>query len=188
VTPGSARSVRRDRVRRLAQDEPELSHRAIGERLGVSKDTVRRDLEAMAQADPDAVAQTAPQLSEGGADLAQGDGAGCATDAQDGAAPAAQSASRPALPQRMAQGMAQRCGAIDLSRCAGCCRDLAILAQTGKSVEALVHQAIVAMTFGYRTALARGDVEPGAPFIVRDMTLVTAVRPERVTEPVPGPE
>ncbi|MET7982551.1 HTH domain-containing protein [Streptomyces sp. NPDC005281] len=188
MTPGSARNVRRDRVRQLAQDEPELSHRAIGERLGVSKDTVRRDLGAVAQEEPDAVAQAAPQVSEGGARHGELGSADCATGEPGRPAPDAQAAPRPALPQRMAQGMAQQCGALDLSRCAGCCRDLAILAQTGKSVDALVHQAIVAMAFGYRTALARGEVEAGAPFIVRDMTLVTAVRPERVTDPAPGAE
>jgi hypothetical protein len=169
VTPASARGVRRARVRSLAQSEPDLSHREMGLRLGISKDTVRRDLEALAQDEP--------QVTGGGAP----GGAECDTGVAATGAPGAHGAPRMALPQRMAQDG----GAVDLSQMPGLRRDLALLAQTGKSVEALIHQAVVAMAFGYRTALARGHVEPEAPFIVRDMTLVTAVRPAAAVEPAP---
>ena len=47
MTPASARNLRRSRVAQLRQAEPDLSHRDMAQRLGISKDTVRRDLEAL---------------------------------------------------------------------------------------------------------------------------------------------
>ncbi|MFD5468859.1 HTH domain-containing protein [Streptomyces sp. NPDC127105] len=185
MTPASARSLRRARVAELRRAEPELSHREMAQRLGLSKDTVRRDLEAIEQgveqtappveepgplgaAGEDTVAQTEPQVSEGGA----------LEDAPDGAAAtdgAAQSAAPAGLPRRVAQPLA----GIDLSQWPAVRRDLAVLAQTGRSAESLAHQAIVEMAHQYRQALARGELVPGQPFIVTDMVL----RPL----PVPAP-
>ncbi|MFE5159659.1 DeoR family transcriptional regulator [Streptomyces sp. NPDC056697] len=61
ATPAPDIATRRATVRQLAQDEPHLSHRAIGARLGISKDTVRRDLEALARADEAAARDTVSQ-------------------------------------------------------------------------------------------------------------------------------
>ncbi|WP_225080481.1 hypothetical protein [Streptomyces sp. CoT10] len=76
-------------------------------------------------------------------------------------------AALPALPRRVAEPLA----GIDASQWPALRRDLAVLAQCGRSAEALVHQAVVALAYGYRQALARGDLEPGQPFIAVDMTL-----------------
>ncbi|MEU4165610.1 HTH domain-containing protein [Streptomyces sp. NPDC026665] len=187
MTPASARSVRRQRVRRLAQAEPDLSHREIGKRLGISKDTVRRDLERDEQDEQDGAAQAEPQVTKGGAGAGEPDGAVCAAGEPGGAEPDAHSAPRPALPQRMAQ-TAGAGGAFDVSRMPALRRDLALLAQTGRSVDALVHQAVTSLAFGYRLALSRGDVKPNSPFIVRDVRMVTAVLPERPSVPAPGTE
>ena len=180
MTPASARSLRRARVAELRQAEPDLSHREMAQRLGLSKDTVRRDLEAIeedvAQSAPpaerpepagaDGVAQTAPQVSAGGAPRG----------AQD--APVAR------LPQRVAQPL----DGVDLSKWPAVRRDLAVLAQTGRAAEALAHQAITALAHHYGRALARGDIEPGRPFIVSDMTLrpLPAPAASSVSSPAQG--
>ncbi|MFF0138021.1 helix-turn-helix domain-containing protein [Streptomyces sp. NPDC005227] len=184
MTPHSARSVRRARVRQLAQTEPDLSQREMAERLGISKDTVRRDLEAIAQESSESLAHTAPQVTEGGAAMVQAACARCATGMTGGADPAAQIAPAAALPRRIVEQV----GSQAMSRCGGCGRDLALLAQTGKTVNQIVHQAIAALAIGYRAALARGEIEPGAPFVVRGMTLETAPRPRRVDGPAPDIE
>lgn len=162
MSPSSARELRRSRVAALAQAEPKLSHREMAQRLGLSKDTVRRDLEALAQAAPPAedaasagaahpepLAQPAPQVSKAGARMA------------------AQDAPTPGLPRRVAQPL----GGVDLSQWPAARRDLAVLAQTGRSAEAMAHQAIAALAHHYRQAVARGDIPSGAPFIVSAMTL-----------------
>lgn len=71
------------------------------------------------------------------------------------------------LPQRLPQSL----DGIDVSRSRALRRDLALLAQTGRTAEALVHQAVVAMAHHYRQALADGRLQPGQPFHVRAMTL-----------------
>ncbi|MFI5995891.1 helix-turn-helix domain-containing protein [Streptomyces sp. NPDC051362] len=184
MTPQSARNVRRAQVRQLAQDEPDLSQREMAERLGISKDTVRRDLEAIGQDAPEPVAHTAPQVTEGGAAMAQSACATCATGTTGGADPAAQIAPAAALPRRIVEQV----GSQAMSRCGGCGRDLALLAQTGKTVNQIVHQAIAALAIAYRAALARGEIDADAPFIVRGMTLETAPRPRRVDDPAPDTE
>lgn len=150
------RNLRRENVRQLAEREPDLSHRQIGERLGISKDTVRRDLDATAEeAGADGAAgdtPTAPQVSEGGA----------APDAPD-----EPDESRGALPRRTAP----LAGAPDLSQWPALRRDLAQMAQSGMSVEALVHQAVVAVAHGYRQALDRGELQPSDRFLVSGVTL-----------------
>lgn len=151
MSPATARTVRRARVRQLAQDEPELSLREVADRLGISKDTVRRDLEAMAQDDTAPVAHTAPQVTAGGAEQGETPGAACDTGTTGGAATDAPGATAATLPRRIAPGGV----ALDLSQWPELRRDLALLAQTGRSAEALVRQAVTALAFGYRTALAR---------------------------------
>ncbi|MGW1892127.1 helix-turn-helix domain-containing protein [Streptomyces sp. NPDC002004] len=54
------RAARRAAVRQLADAEPQLSARQIAARLGLSKDTVRRDLDALRQTAPDAARTKAP--------------------------------------------------------------------------------------------------------------------------------
>ena len=149
----SRRNLRRANVRQLSRREPDLSHRQIAERLGISKDTVRRDLDALAEetgadgAEPDAPDEPiAPQVSRGG-------------DAPD--------EPRRGLPRRMAP----LGGAPDLSQWPALRRDLAQLAQSGMSAEALVHQAVVALAHGYRQALDRGELRPGDRFLVSGVTL-----------------
>lgn len=145
--------MRRENVRQLSQREPELSHRQIGERLGISKDTVRRDLDAIAEeAGADGAAPDAPQVSVVGA-------AGGAPDEPD--------ESRRALPRRMAP----LAGAPDLSQWPALRRALAVLAQSGMSAEALVHQAVLAVEHEYRQALDRGELQLGDRFLVSGVTL-----------------
>ena len=182
MTPASARNLRRSRVAQLRQAEPDLSHRDMAQRLGISKDTVRRDLEALdaeaaqpappaeqvAAPDAEPVAHTAPQVSAEAAPS-------CAT----AAAPVAQSAPPVDLPRRVAEPLA----GIDVSQWPALRRDLAVLAQTGRSAEALVHQAVVALAHNYRQALAAGELQPGRPFVVTGMTL----RPAALLADRPAP-
>lgn len=148
--------MRRENVRQLSQREPDLSHRQLGERLGISKDTVRRDLDAIAEeagangAAPGA--PTAPQASVGGA----------APDAPD-----EPDESRRALPRQMAP----LAGAPDLSQWPALRRALAVLAQSGMSAEQLVHQAVLAVEHEYRQALDRGEMQLGDRFLVSGVTL-----------------
>jgi DNA-binding transcriptional MocR family regulator len=161
VTPASARDLRRARVAELRQAEPDLSHREMAQRLGISKDTVRRDLEALdaeaaqtAPATEKPLAQTAPQVN----------GHGAPERAPD--APAA------GLPRRDADPLA----GMDVSQWRALRRDLAVLAQTGRSAEALVHQAVTAVAFSYRQALTRGQLQPGQPFLISAMQLRPAAQ------------
>ncbi|KPC86281.1 hypothetical protein ADL35_12425 [Streptomyces sp. NRRL WC-3753] len=170
MTPASARDLRRARVAKLRQAEPDLSHRDMAQRLGISKDTVRRDLEALdtdvAQpAPPDAegqapgaptVAHTAPQVGED-----------TAPPAVPSAAEVAPSAPAHPLPVRQADPLA----GMDVSQWRALRRDLAILAQSGQSAEALVHQAVVATAHAYRQALAAGELQPGDGLLITGMTL-----------------
>lgn len=151
-----------------------LSQRAIAKRLGVSKDTIRRDFERIAaEVEPDDAPpaepddQGAPQVSEGDAE------GGAPVDAPQGAPVAP-------LPRRMAQ-TAQPVGApggplalpegFDLRQWRAVRRDLATLAQSGLSAEKLAHDAITAVAHSYRQALAAGDIRPGESFTVSHVTL-----------------
>lgn len=170
MTPASARDLRRARVAQLRQAEPDLSHREMAQRLGISKDTVRRDLDALdadaAQPappadqapapEPDPVAHPAPQVSE--ADASPAD---TATD------PVAQTAPPAQLPRRVADPLAD----MDVSQWRALRRDLAVLMLTGRTAEAMVHQAVVALAHCYRQALTHGELEHGQPFLVSGMTL-----------------
>ncbi len=158
------RRLRREQLRRLTTDEPGLSHRQLAKRLGVSKDTVRRDLEALAHEEERADAPDAPQVSEGGAheDAPPGAPGDAGAPAED--APGAAGAP---LPRRVAQPLAD----MDVSQWRALRRDLAVLVLTGHPAEAMVHQAVVALAHCYRQALARGELEHGQPFLVSGMTL-----------------
>ncbi|MFJ2002154.1 helix-turn-helix domain-containing protein [Streptomyces chartreusis] len=142
-------------VRQLAAQG--LSQRQIAGRLGVSKDTVRRDLERIAaEGEPgdeppvDTADPTAPQVS--------GD---ASPEPASVGAPPGEPVAQPPDPH----------AGIDVSQCAGLRHDLALLAQTGTSAEALVYQAVIAMAHAYRRALADGDIAPGVPFVAHSMRL-----------------
>jgi len=164
---GSRRNLRRENVRQLSQGQPGLSHRQIAERLGISKDTVRRDLDALAEetgadgAAPDAPLEpTAPQVSAVGAD-------GAGEDAPD--APEEPHRALPRQPAPLA-------GAPDLSQWPALRHDLAQLAHSGISPEALVHQAVASVAHAYRSALDRGELRPGDRFVVGAVDLRPAAR------------
>ncbi|WP_432032769.1 hypothetical protein [Streptomyces antibioticus] len=174
------RTDRRTLVRQLAAEG--LSQRAIAKRLGIGKDTVRRDLApAVREGAPESAPQDAPD--DPAAPQASGhDGPESAPQDAPPAAPvdtgetdAGAPPRRPAgLPRRVAQPL----DGIDLSQWPAARRDLAVLAQSGSPAEALVHQAIVATAYAYRQALDRGDLQPGQAFLVRRVDLVPAARPD----------
>lgn len=193
----TARHLRRERLRRLNEAEPDLSHRALAQRLGVSKDTVRRDLEAMAQEAERRGAPPAPQVVEGGApggapapaDTAPGGapapaepapGGAPAPDAvEGGAAEAAPGGSPAPLPRRVTAGQL----VLDLGDRPGLRRDLAMLAQTGCSAEDLVTTAVRVLATGYSRGLAAGHVLPGRPFAVTGMSVGPLLPGPRVAAP-----
>lgn len=146
MSPESARTLRRSRLAALRRAEPGLSRRELAQRLGVSKDTVRRDLEAMTQDAVPAAAPDAPQVAE----------AGAAEPSQD--AP---------LPRRVAQPLSD----MDVSQWRALRRDLAVLTQSGRSAEAIVHHVVVAVAQSYRKALVRGDIEVGTPFWITEVVM-----------------
>ncbi|MGW1796890.1 HTH domain-containing protein [Streptomyces sp. NPDC001984] len=55
-------AARRAKVRQIRQEDPQLSASDIGRRLGVSKDTVLRDLRALEQSAPDSAPHDADRL------------------------------------------------------------------------------------------------------------------------------
>jgi hypothetical protein len=105
-------------------------------------------------------------LAEPVAEVAAGSGqppaVAAATDGQERRPVAAR-----ALPRRAAGPL----DGFDVSQWPALRRDLAVLAQTGRSAEALAHQAVTAMAHHYRRALDHGDIAAGQPFIVTQMTL-----------------
>ncbi|MCC9154883.1 hypothetical protein LZP81_30915 [Streptomyces parvulus] len=60
--PAMTADVRRTLVRQLIEKDPTLSSRKIGVQLGVGKDAILRDLEAIRQ--EDAAAKTPPAVAE----------------------------------------------------------------------------------------------------------------------------
>lgn len=141
-----------------------LSQRAIATRLGVGKDTVRRDLE---RGEPEAAPDDAPP---GEPDTAAAPQVRTveAEEAAPGGAP--QDAPVAQLPRRVADPLA----GMDMSQWRALRRDLAVLAQSGLSPEALVHRAVVALAHQYRQDLAAGRLKPGQRFLVRSMDLYLA--------------
>lgn len=172
MTPASARGLRRARVAELRQAEPGLSLRQMAQRLGLSRDTVRRDL---ADLDEQAAQSATPvdESAPGGA----GGPAGVAHLASQVSEGGAGGASQDRPPARLPVRVAQPLSGIDLSQWPALRRDLAQLAQTGRSPEALVHQAVVALAHNYGKALADGLIEVGQPFHVLAMTLAPLPRP-----------
>lgn len=158
------RADRRTLVRQLHEEG--LSQRAIAKRLKVSKDTVRRDLEAIDRED---TTQDAPPGEPQAPDAPQASSGSVEQSAPQGG-PVAQ------VPDPLA--------GIDVSQWRGLRRELAVLAQTGSRAEALVHQAVIATAYAYKQALARGDIAPGVPFLVSSVRLTPlphrAVQAERV--------
>lgn len=175
-------------VRQLADDG--LSQRAIAKRLKVSKDTVRRDLERIAADDapgdepPGEPGDTdEPQVSEAVAEeSAPGDEPVAAplSAPDDVAAPSGEPVAH--LPRRVAHPRLE----MDLAGRPALRRDLAVLAQSGRTVDELVQQAVVSLAFGYRRALARGELLPGETFLVTELTVRPAPRPASGTAPAQG--
>lgn len=188
MTPASARSLRRKRVAELRQAEPGLSLRQMAGRLGLSRDTVRRDLDDLAQQTAESatpadgataaaesapggagmVSQTAPQVNAGGV-------ADSATAAEASSSPVAHGAP---LPQRLT-GPLELPDGYNLHQWRAVRRDLAVLAPSGMSAEAIVHLAVSALAADYTKALAAGDIEPGQPIFIDRMVL----RPRAVVGP-----
>ena len=197
MTPATARDLRRRAVAELRAAEPGLSLRQMADRLNISRDTVTRDLEALdraaaenappAEAAADPVDDSAPQASmRAAAEKAPVAESPTVVVAED--LPPAEASDRPAetvsatLPRRVADPLAD----MDVSRWRALRRDLALLAQTGDRAEALVHQAVVAVAHAYRQALARGDIAPGVPFLVRSAQLTPLRHRAKPAAPVEG--
>lgn len=92
---------------------------------------------------------------------------------------------RPVAELRLPRRVADPLAGMDVSQWRALRRDLAVLAETGRTAEALVHQAVTAVAYAYRLARKAGDLEPGQRFLIADMTLRpsphSAVRPEAET-------
>ncbi|MFJ8140624.1 HTH domain-containing protein [Streptomyces sp. NPDC096013] len=205
MTPADARALRRRKVAELREAEPDLSLRQMAERLGLSRDTVTRDLDeigrrAAEDAPPaEAVAEPVPHsapVADGSP--AEGEDGGEAVDdsapqASTGVAEVAPPAEPPVAPvaEVVAEGGRERRPlavprrlvdtqlTIDLAGWPELRRDLAVLAATGKSPEALISQAVVVLAHGYRQGVRTGAIRPDRPFVAGNLD----VRPPRVRRP-----
>ncbi|MFJ6386421.1 helix-turn-helix domain-containing protein [Streptomyces sp. NPDC091972] len=204
MTPASARALRRRRVADLRAAEPDLSLRQMADRLGISRDTVTRDLEALdreaadirppAEAPDGPVADSAPQVSEGddvvaetGTDQVDEAGRRVAEDrppAGSAAADLVADAAPPRLPRRIRSGEEL---VIDLSRSPALRRDLAVLEATGLSPEVLVAKAVAVLRFGHEQAVRAGRLRPGDPFVALDVTVGPPPAGLRRPAPASGP-
>jgi DNA-binding transcriptional MocR family regulator len=169
------RNLRRENVRQLSQREPGLSHRQIADRLGISKDTVRRDLDALAQ-EPGAdgaapIAPVAPQISGGGAEPA----AFSAPPAEPGGTPDAPPANgsgaesaEPDAPVAPPADPAQDepVFRIRLARRPRLLSSLCALREAGLTPAAVIDTVLAAFVGSYRQALARGELKPGERYQV----------------------
>lgn len=194
MSPASARALRRRRVAELRAAEPGLSLRQMAERLGISRDTVTRDLEeidrAPAESAPPAdepvrpVDDPAPQLREGGRLASAGDASPDETKSATGYGRSVDAVSA-ALPRRIAAEEL----VIDLGRRPGMRRDLAALADTGLSHQDLIGQAVYALAIAYQQAISAGHIPPG-PFAIRSLTVGPLLPDEfgpRSPKPAPPP-
>lgn len=151
------RNLRRENVRQLIEREPELSHRQIADRLGVSKDTVRRDLDALVQeagaegAEPDA--PVAPQVSGGGAEPGAFSAPPTAHSGAPDAPPADPAQDEPVL-------------RIRLARRPRMLRSLCALREAGLKAPAVIDTVLAAFVGSYRQALAQGQLKPGERYQV----------------------
>ncbi|MBK3575109.1 helix-turn-helix domain-containing protein [Streptomyces sp. MBT65] len=211
MTPADARTLRRRKVADLRAAEPGLSLRQMARRLGLSRDTVSRDLDEIsrraaegappveavaavvdvpaseAEDGPEAADDSAPQPGEGAAEVAPPVGAEVVVVAE----PLAEVAGdgyrerRPLARARLPRRLADTELTIDLTQWPALRRDLAVLAETGISPEALINQAVVVLAHGYRQGLRSGVIRPDRPFVVRDLI----VGPPRsfLRDPVPAP-
>ncbi|MDQ0829510.1 hypothetical protein QF032_001354 [Streptomyces achromogenes] len=184
------RTDRRTLVRQLS--EQGLSQRKIAGRLKIGKDTVRRDLDAIAREDePDGAPHDAPdgtdapQVSDPAEPVsapqdAPPDEPVCA-DEPSGAAPGAPAAPVAQLPRRVSPERLE----IDLRQSPALRRDLAVLASTGLTAQEAIAQAVTVLAAGYRRGLAQDVIVPG-PFVVRDVH-VGPPMPARLTPRTPAP-
>ena len=149
------RNLRRENVRELSQREPGLSRRQIGERLGISKDTVRRDLDALAReagaeiATPSA--PDAPQVSEGGAPSVAPDAPAVEEAAAPDAPPADPAQDEPVEPVLR----------IRLTRRPRLLASLTALLDVGLTAPAVIDTVLAAFVGAYGQALDRGELSPG---------------------------
>jgi hypothetical protein len=151
-----ARVERRAAVRHLAQQEPGLSHRAIAARLGIGKDTVRRD------------------LAQGGAPAAAPPAAPDAPPTPPDA-PSGELAAPPDAPD---DAVAHDGGRLVIELYPGLVEDLATLRLTGSTDEAVVDYAVAQLAGAYRNAIRLGVLKAGDPI---DITTISLRPPPRRT-------
>ncbi|MEU9349058.1 helix-turn-helix domain-containing protein [Streptomyces sp. NPDC048278] len=194
--------TRADRLTLVRQHAAEgKSQRQIAAHLGISKDTVRRDLELLAsQPEPQDEPADAPVDAPDDPDAPQVTEAAPAEAAPQDAPPAAPepaaSAARPVegappvLPRRI-PAHDRLTVDIDLAQWPPLRTALAELATTGVDTERLIVQALVTLASGYRQGVAAGDIRYGLPFHVR---LISVGPPEpglavprRPVPPAPAP-
>lgn len=198
MTPSSARALRRRRVAELRASEPSLSLRQMADRLGISRDTVTRDLDEIDREAADSAPQVgrpepvAEALSAGSAPVA--DPAPQVSDGGRAARPVAGEASAtPVTQDRPPAELPRRVSAerleIDLRQWPGMRRDLAVLASTGLDHQELIDFAVRTLAAGYRQGLADGVIGQGR-FLVRGMRVSPYVSgpvvPRRPEPPVPA--
>ncbi|HET8969422.1 MAG TPA: hypothetical protein VFN19_00065 [Candidatus Nanopelagicales bacterium] len=146
--------------------------RRVAEELGITRHAATQLLARPLAEQPAAgVAEVAGRVAAGGGQPAV---AVAAADSQ---------ARRPVAELRLPRRTAEPLAGIDVSQWPALRRDLAVLGQTGRPAEALVHQAVVALAHHYRQALAAGELQPGRPFVVTGMTL----RPAALLADRPAP-
>ncbi|MGW7195529.1 hypothetical protein [Streptomyces chryseus] len=171
TTPDADRAARRATVRQLAQQD--LSHRAIAARLGISKDTVRRDLAHPAPT----VAHTEPEVAHPAR----------ATESQSDAPPAppappAEDSAPPAAPTRPF-GVVRPGAGLTVLPDVEFADDLAVLMSCGRTAADAIGHAVSIVAGIYRNAWARGVVLHGQEPCIVD----AAVLPQAAGEPH-GPE
>lgn len=160
----------------------------MAERLGVSRDTVTRDLEEIDRAAAEDLPPADPSGRAAGdsappAEAAAGEVAEDLPPAEEVAAAVVRPAETPppALPRRASQAEL----VIDLDGWPALRRDLAVLAATGRSAEALINQAVVCLAYGYRQGVRLGQIRPDRPFTVQ---AVTVGQPGHAVPRAPVPE
>lgn len=151
------RTDRRTLVRQLADEG--LSQRQIAVRLGISKDTVRRDLrQDVRQPEQDSAAGQAPDEPQDPPQGAPGD------------APAPGPGAPPeTVAHPVAQGGARL--VLELDQMPRLAADLAVLARSGWSAVDVLGRAVGAVADAYRLALREGLIDEGVPFFLPPIEL-----------------
>ena len=154
------RADRRTLVRRLTDQG--LSQRQIAARLGVSKDTVRRDLRL--------------GLRHPAHESAAGQRPDAPHDAPDGAPSGEPGAPQPETPADEAMDVAPPAPVlrIDLARRPRLLMNLNAMMLAGLKAPAVIDDAVHAVAVAYQRAIAWGELKPGQPFQVE-----ARVRPQR---------